>query len=77
MVLIGLLCEYFFYNLTNVKIPKHVISVSKSDILNIKVIKSVHLMTGVKLNCSLIDLSKLESLSKRLLNSSFLINLDV
>lgn len=36
MVLIGLLCDHFFDNLTNVKYPKHVISVSKSDILNIK-----------------------------------------
>ena len=68
MVFICLLCKRFFDNLTTLKIPNHVISFSKRDIPNIKEIKSPYLSRGVNLNCSFIDLSKLERLSKNLLN---------
>ena len=68
MVFICLLWKHFFDNLTTLKIPNHVISFSKRDIPNIKEIKFPYLSRGVNLNCSSIDLSKLESLSKHLLN---------
>ena len=64
MVLIALLARYFYDNLTTLNYPNIMISVTKRDILSIKEIKSSHLAKRVKLNCSLIDLSKLERLSK-------------
>ena len=66
MVLIFLLARYFFEYISTEKYPNSVISVSKRDIPNIKEIKSSYEASGVKLNCSSFDLSKLERLSKQL-----------
>ena len=63
-VLINLLLKYFLDNLSNEKYPNNVISVSKRDIVNIKEISYPLVVKRFKLNCSLIDLSKLERLSK-------------
>ena len=64
MVLISLLQRHFWLNLTDEKYPSHVIFVSKRDILNIKQINVPYFMSGIKLTCSSIDLSKLEHLSQ-------------
>ena len=67
MVLIFILEEYFFKNLTTKKYPNHVISVTKRDIENIEIIDLDKSMRVVKLNCSSIDLSKLKHLCKYLI----------
>ena len=64
MVLICLLEEYFFHNLTAKKYPNHVISVTKQDTVHIKEIDVRKSMRRIKLNYLSIDLSKLESLRK-------------
>ena len=64
MVLTCLLYKRLYENLSTVKYPNHVISVCKRDTLNIKEIDVPKYMGAVKLTGSLIDLSKLERLSK-------------
>ena len=61
----GLIVKYFFENLTTEKYPNNVISVSKRDIQNIKEIQIISARSKqIRLTCSSIDLSKLESLGK-------------
>ena len=61
----GLIVKYFFENLTTEKYPNNVISVSKRDIQNIKEIQIISERSKqIRLTCSSIDLSKLESLGK-------------
>ena len=62
MVLISLLDRRFLDNLTDETYPSHVIFVNKRDALNIRQITAPYFTKGVKLTCSSIDLSKLESL---------------
>lgn len=64
MVLISLLARYFYDNIITVKYPNHVICVSKRDTLNFKDM-NVPSSLKVKLICSSVDLSNLESLSKQ------------
>lgn len=65
MVLIGLLLKYLYNNILNQKFPNHVIRVSKKDLLNIKRMDFHYEISGINLTNSLIDLSKLEYLSKQ------------
>ena len=63
MVLTGLLYKYFTDNLLN--FPNHVIHVRKEDVLNIKSIDCFYSRVNLT-SSSIIDLSKLEELSKLL-----------
>ena len=66
MVLIGLILNYFYENLTSTTpTPNHVIHISKADIVNIRGIVVNFHVKGIDLTSkSSIDLSKLEYLRK-------------
>lgn len=64
MALIGLISDHFCANINTEKFPSHFISVSKQDILDIKGLCVPSFTNRVKLTGSLIDLSRVERLSK-------------
>jgi hypothetical protein len=67
MVLIGLLSKFFRENITTQRYPNHLIRVSKQDLLKIKRIDfKNNNIRAINLTNSLIDLSKLEYLSKKI-----------
>lgn len=73
MLLITLLFKYFYDNIVTVKYPNNVILVRKLDTLNIKKINVPRFVKSVKLSCDSIDLSKVESLSKNIIKTKFIL----
>ena len=65
MVLIGLLLKSFRDNIKAQQFPNHVIRVSKQDLVKIQRIDFEYQTNSIDLTNSLVDLSKLEYLSKQ------------